>query len=288
MPTPYRGYSELPGSAVPDVPYRVNLALREIDADVDSLATTVGRLDGPALAAAVSKAASDADGAKKSAAAAAASAATATGPSATAVTAEMQPGRPARGVVDAAIKAETAKVIPANVSLYGKFSSRPAVSAVAVGATYYAWDTQESYRADGNGGGWVTVGAGGTNLATAKSTVYFPTPTANTFADIPGLIATFVAGTRPVEIEVNMDWASSTAGGTLTAEVLLGTKVVQEITDVHAAADKWASVSKTVTVPASELVPGTTYTAKVRVKATAIARVDGGVTKPAQLTVSGR
>ena len=34
MTTPYRGYTELPGAAVPDVPYRVNLALREIDADV--------------------------------------------------------------------------------------------------------------------------------------------------------------------------------------------------------------------------------------------------------------
>lgn len=34
MTTPYRGYTEIPGAAVPDVPYRVNLALREIDADV--------------------------------------------------------------------------------------------------------------------------------------------------------------------------------------------------------------------------------------------------------------
>lgn len=52
MTTPYRGYTEIPGAAVPDVPYRVNLALREIDADVaDAVAeleaadtATAGRL----------------------------------------------------------------------------------------------------------------------------------------------------------------------------------------------------------------------------------------------------
>lgn len=37
MATPNRGYPELPGAVTPDVPYRVNLALREIDADVEQL-----------------------------------------------------------------------------------------------------------------------------------------------------------------------------------------------------------------------------------------------------------
>jgi hypothetical protein len=37
MATPYRGYTEIPGSAVPDVPFRVNAILREIDADVQRL-----------------------------------------------------------------------------------------------------------------------------------------------------------------------------------------------------------------------------------------------------------
>lgn len=41
MPTPYRGYTEIPGAVTPDVPYRVNLALREVDADVEDLARTV-------------------------------------------------------------------------------------------------------------------------------------------------------------------------------------------------------------------------------------------------------
>lgn len=35
MTTPYRGYTEIPSGVVPDVPYRTNLALREIDADMD-------------------------------------------------------------------------------------------------------------------------------------------------------------------------------------------------------------------------------------------------------------
>lgn len=37
MATPYRGYTEVPGGMTPDVPYRLNLALREIDADVQDL-----------------------------------------------------------------------------------------------------------------------------------------------------------------------------------------------------------------------------------------------------------
>lgn len=37
MSTPYRGYTEIPGAVTPDVPYRVNLALREVDADVEDL-----------------------------------------------------------------------------------------------------------------------------------------------------------------------------------------------------------------------------------------------------------
>lgn len=39
MATPYRGYTEVPGSITPDVPYRLNLALREIDADIQDLET---------------------------------------------------------------------------------------------------------------------------------------------------------------------------------------------------------------------------------------------------------
>lgn len=50
MPTEYRGYTELPGAVTPDVPYRVNLALREIDADVHDLqaaaTATAARLAG--------------------------------------------------------------------------------------------------------------------------------------------------------------------------------------------------------------------------------------------------
>lgn len=37
MATPYRGYTEVPGGMTPDVPYRLNLALREVDADVQDL-----------------------------------------------------------------------------------------------------------------------------------------------------------------------------------------------------------------------------------------------------------
>lgn len=36
--TPNRGYSEIPGSTDPNVPYRVNVALREVDADVSAIA----------------------------------------------------------------------------------------------------------------------------------------------------------------------------------------------------------------------------------------------------------
>lgn len=42
MTTPYRGYSEIPDSVNPDVPYRTNLALREIDADIHDVATESG------------------------------------------------------------------------------------------------------------------------------------------------------------------------------------------------------------------------------------------------------
>ncbi len=45
MTTPYRGYTELPGAAVPDVPYRVNLALREIDADVADAVAELETID---------------------------------------------------------------------------------------------------------------------------------------------------------------------------------------------------------------------------------------------------
>lgn len=45
MTTPYRGYSEIPGSVTPDVPYRVNLALREIDADIDDTVKDLEKVD---------------------------------------------------------------------------------------------------------------------------------------------------------------------------------------------------------------------------------------------------
>lgn len=45
MATPYRGYTEIPGAAVPDVPYRVNLALREIDADMQDAVTDLSAVD---------------------------------------------------------------------------------------------------------------------------------------------------------------------------------------------------------------------------------------------------
>ena len=37
MATPFRGYTEIPGAVTPDVPYRVNVPLREIDADVNKI-----------------------------------------------------------------------------------------------------------------------------------------------------------------------------------------------------------------------------------------------------------
>lgn len=45
MATPYRGYTEVPGAVTPDVPYRVNLALREVDADVQDLETSLRETD---------------------------------------------------------------------------------------------------------------------------------------------------------------------------------------------------------------------------------------------------
>lgn len=45
MATPYRGYSEIPGPVVPDVPYRVNLSLREVDADVEDLDNKTAQAD---------------------------------------------------------------------------------------------------------------------------------------------------------------------------------------------------------------------------------------------------
>lgn len=48
MTTPYRGYTEIPGAAVPDVPYRVNLALREIDADVQDAVAELEAADAAA------------------------------------------------------------------------------------------------------------------------------------------------------------------------------------------------------------------------------------------------
>ena len=45
MATPYRGYTEVPGNTAPDVPYRVNLALREVDADVQDLETSLRETD---------------------------------------------------------------------------------------------------------------------------------------------------------------------------------------------------------------------------------------------------
>lgn len=173
------------------------------------------------------------------------------------------------------------------MSPYGTYAARPAHTAVNVGAVYYAHDTQESYRATATG--WVAVGAAGTNLATAKSTAYFVSATADTFQDVPGLTATFMAGTRPLEIEAVLDMASVSANGAVIAEMLLGTRVVQEIIDFHPQADKWTSYSKKVTIPAADFVPGQTYTAKVRVKGSiGQVRVDGGLTKPAELTVTGR
>lgn len=48
MATPYRGYTEVPGSIAPDVPYRINLALREIDADLETALAELDETDAAA------------------------------------------------------------------------------------------------------------------------------------------------------------------------------------------------------------------------------------------------
>lgn len=45
MATPNRKYTEVPGSITPDVPYRLNQALREIDADVAGAVAKLGEVD---------------------------------------------------------------------------------------------------------------------------------------------------------------------------------------------------------------------------------------------------
>lgn len=48
MATPYRGYTEVPGLIAPDVPYRINLALREIDADLETALAELDETDAAA------------------------------------------------------------------------------------------------------------------------------------------------------------------------------------------------------------------------------------------------
>lgn len=104
------------------------------------------------------------------------------------------------------VESELAGKAPLNLS--GEYAARPAANTVPDGTVFYAINVPEAYRS--NGVTWQVIGSGGNEIGYAERLSNF-TGSATSRMDVPGVAITFVAGERPIEIEMFADVGSNTA-----------------------------------------------------------------------------
>lgn len=171
-------------------------------------------------------------------------------------------------------------------SLMGTYAQRPTASSTAAGTIYYATDTMESYRC--NGTSWDVIAAG-SELGSAELRSFYQTANGGgVWTDLPGMAVTFVAGERPIKVELTLDFCVTVGNTNAQARLLINNTVsMSEISAWQPYSHKWDT--RGTKVRWYGLVTGNIHTIKTQVKADTGAEiwVDGSSTKTSLLTVSG-
>lgn len=196
------------------------------------------------------------------------------------------PGSDFRGVLTELIDAGDNGVLTEldGKSRIGLFAARPAANAVRPGTYYSATDVPETYRSDGTN--WRLISGGGM-VAYAESTVPITNNSATTGVDVPGLIATFVAGVNPLRVAFGVRLTLSVTTSVMDVSVLLDNVVVARINHVNGYGEIWETKYWERQLP--PLTPGTVHVVKVQFNrntaGTGIARVGAEANNPNTLEV---
>ena len=170
-------------------------------------------------------------------------------------------------------------------TIWGNISARPAPNTVPTGTTFYSLDVPEVYL--NTGGVWTVIGAGGNELGYAEHILPMANAANTTAVPVPGLTVTFIAGQRPIMVELACRLANAGAGSISVASVRLDGVEVARIELNNTSAETWESLSVSRRLPL--LTPGTTHTVDVAVKlgtgVTGTARMAGDATNPNSLSV---
>lgn len=176
------------------------------------------------------------------------------------------------------------QALAAPPSLTGTYAARPSASSVRAGTIYYPTNVPEQYRSTGTA--WTVIGSGGNELGHAQITTS-GTAQGPTAADVPGLTVTFVAGERPVEVEVDAQFIVATMGIYATAQLMLGTTGIGSVQTVTTIASQQINLRRCVRL--STLTAGSTYTVKVQAGVfSGTITPQGSATNPSALWVRTR
>lgn len=163
----------------------------------------------------------------------------------------------------------------APISTSGPYSARPSASVAGRGAVYHAEDAQEMYVS--NGVTWSSPIGGGNELASA--TITSPISTAGgTQLDVAGLSATFVAGERPVWMQLDCDIRSSALSFAVAYIVIDG------VTSQSMGFQTQQNITQTKGVRKS-FTPGTYHNVKVQMNGGATLTMQASVDSPATLSI---
>lgn len=143
-------------------------------------------------------------------------------------------------------------------NLYGTFASRPAANTVPNGTIFAASDVPEQYMA--NAGSWVVVGSGGNQLAYAQVAAVL-TNTTTALQNIPGFTVTFIAGARPVKLNLYAKLKCDLASNIVSVRVKLDGVIISEIASQNPGANQTLSYFASGKCPA--LTPGSSHTITV-------------------------
>lgn len=153
-------------------------------------------------------------------------------------------------------------------TLYGDYASRPVATSVTNGTVYFASDTKESYRS--NGASWSVVGNGGNELGYAEISGQ-PMTQAIQPAEptVTGLTISFVAGERPVQVNIEGKLANYVAGATNFTTITMNGATKAIFDTLSPVSDKWQHLHGEVRI--NNLTPGVAYTLAVKVKSEIVA-----------------
>ena len=155
--------------------------------------------------------------------------------------------------------------LPATTPTYtGTYAARPAAATYQAGTLYYATDTLELYRTTGSA--WVVFGAAGNELAFTRidpSVPMFET-TSTAYVDVPGLSINVTAGERPFTVKFQCAGAAD-APSPVKYALYVGGVLRHEFDFRVSGIDEWETFTGEYAMRG--LTPGTSYVAKIMVKA---------------------